>query len=149
LHQDGYGFYAGFFSNGAVENFGFKAALFCPTQVHPLQHSGPILGIGAASAGMHGQQGVAVVVPARKQQLCFLSFQGLFQGSDLRANLPGERAVVHLIERFEVMDFRGQRLPFLHDTGKVGDALHHLLSGIGVIPEIGAFRLSPEGLQVL
>jgi hypothetical protein len=41
-----------------VVHLGFEALLLGPAQVHAHQHLGPVLALGAARAGMHGDDGV-------------------------------------------------------------------------------------------
>ena len=46
-------FDADFFAAGFIQDFGLKAAFLGPAQVHPLQHLGPILGLGTACPGVN------------------------------------------------------------------------------------------------
>ena len=48
-----------------------EAAPLGPAQVHPQQHLGPVLGVGAAGAGVDGDDGVAGVVLAAEQARLF------------------------------------------------------------------------------
>ena len=56
IHRDGHALDPGFFAFGHVQNFGLETAPFDPAQVHAFQHGGPIVRIGAAHAGIDGQQ---------------------------------------------------------------------------------------------
>ena len=45
-----------------VQDSGMVVALLGPAQVHTQQHLGPVLGVGAAGAGVDSEDGVAAVV---------------------------------------------------------------------------------------
>jgi len=52
----------------AGEELELHAAALGPQRVHPLQHLGPVLGLGSAGPGVDRQVGIAEVVLARQQQ---------------------------------------------------------------------------------
>ncbi len=55
---EGGGLDAGLFAVLIVVDLGFEALLLGPAQVHAHEHLGPVLALGAARAGMHGDDGV-------------------------------------------------------------------------------------------
>ncbi len=55
---EGGGLDAGLFAVLVVVHLGFEALLLGPAQIHAQQHLGPVLALGAAGAGMHGDDGV-------------------------------------------------------------------------------------------
>ena len=59
----------GLFARHQVDDLGLETALLAPAQVHAQQHLRPVLRFGAASAGVDGDDGVAVVVRAGERQL--------------------------------------------------------------------------------
>ena len=62
LHQDGSGLDAGFVPVQVVQDLIGEALLFDVHGVHPVEHLGPVLGLGAARPGVEGEDGVAAVV---------------------------------------------------------------------------------------
>ena len=58
---DGGAFDAGDFAVVLIDQFEFKAAVFAPFQVHPQEHRRPVLGFGAAGAGLDVKIGVVAV----------------------------------------------------------------------------------------
>ena len=67
LHQDGGGFDARLVPVQVVQNLVGEALLFNVHGVHPVQHLGPVLGLGAAGPGVEGEDGVAaVILPGEK-----------------------------------------------------------------------------------
>ena len=74
LEPDGGALEPGLFSRLVVEDLGLEALALGVAQVHPQQHLGPVLGLGAAGPGMDGQDGVAGIVRVVEQgpQLRFL-----------------------------------------------------------------------------
>ena len=76
---DGGVFDAGLFAGRFVEDGGAKAFALGPSQIHAKQDGGPVLGFGAASAGLDGHDGVEVIVFAGEQRLRF-EFRNVFVG---------------------------------------------------------------------
>ena len=60
---------AGLLAVGDIEDGGVEAAALGPAQVHAKKHLRPVLGLGAAGAGMDGEQGVAGVVGAAEGEV--------------------------------------------------------------------------------
>ncbi len=54
-----------------VDDLALEAAALGPAQVHPEQHLGPVLGLGAAGAGMDGDDRVLPIVLAAEHLLDF------------------------------------------------------------------------------
>ena len=59
----------GLFAGQQVEDADLETVPLRPADVHPHQHLGPVLRLGAAGAGMDGEQGVARVVGALQHRL--------------------------------------------------------------------------------
>ena len=59
----------GFFARLVVDHLALEAAALGPAQVHPQQHLGPVLRLGAAGAGMDGDDRVLAIVLAAEHLL--------------------------------------------------------------------------------
>ena len=68
----------------AVEQCDRILIFLSPSGVHPQHHLGPIVGIGAAVAGVDREDRAGAVVGAAQQRLQFQLFDLLFQPSQLR-----------------------------------------------------------------
>ena len=66
FEMNGGGFDAGHFTIGHFHQFGLEACTLAPAQVHAQQHAGPVLGFGAARAGLNVQVAVVGVHLARE-----------------------------------------------------------------------------------
>ena len=77
----------------AVENLHLVAALLGPVDVHAQQHFGPIVGVGAAVAGINGKDGPLGVEGAVEQPLELQFAEELFEAFDFAGHLAGERAI--------------------------------------------------------
>ena len=124
-----------------------------PAGVHPVEHLGPVLGLGAAGAGMEGQDGAVAVVLPREERghpgLLNLFFQGLETGLQLFQQLLILRLLAHLAQGRQI-------LPLGHQLVLAGDlvlqlleALLHLLGSLQVVPEavLGGLVLQLSGLR--
>ena len=65
-----------------------------PAPLHPENHLGPVLGVGAAGAGVHCHQSVAGVVAAGEQPLLLELVETLLHGLDLLLELLGESQIL-------------------------------------------------------
>jgi len=77
LHQHGHALDAGLVAGLDVGDVPLVAALLAETKVHPQQHLGPVLALGAAGPGVDRQDGVGAVVLAAEH---LLELGGLDQG---------------------------------------------------------------------
>ncbi len=84
---------AGLFSRLHVENRDAEAPPLRPADVHPHQHFGPVLGFGAAGAGVNGDDGVPGVVRAPQHGLEFEAVQRGADAVDLGGQLREHRLV--------------------------------------------------------
>ena len=69
--DEGRGFDAGLFTSLNFEDSGLVAALLRPSEIHAHQHFRPVLGLGAAGAGMDVDDGIQPIVFAGEKQLRF------------------------------------------------------------------------------
>ena len=71
LSQEGHRLDTGFLTLLEVHDLGLVSPLFGPSQVHPQQHLGPILALGASGARMDRDDGVAGIVLPREKRVQF------------------------------------------------------------------------------
>ena len=77
-------------ARGRLLHLDLEAALLRPAQVHAQQHLGPVLGVGAARAAVHGHHGVAGVVAPPKRRCSSSSRHAPLESA--RAARPARRA---------------------------------------------------------
>ena len=148
----GAGAEAGFVAVGGVQHLDGTAAGSGPAGIHPQQHLNPVVGVGAAGAGVDGQDGGAVVVRAREGQLHFGAGQGGGQGIGFGGQFVLHCGVVGVgfgcgdqFQQFgEVGGLRLEAAPEVDGTLDAAQFLHLALGVGGVIPEIGGRRLAVE-----
>ena len=132
---------------------------FRPAGVHPVEHLGPVLGLGAAGARVERQDGtVAVIFPGEEgghPGLLDLLLQRLEAGFQLLQQLRVVRLLAHLAQGRQV-------LPLGHQLVLAGDlvlqlleALLHLLGPLQMVPEavlgglvLQLLRLRPGAVHV-
>ena len=152
LDGDGRGLDARLVTVFIVEDLVGELMPLRPAGVHPVEHLGPVLGLGAAGTGVEGQNGVvAVVLPGEER-----SHPGL-----LHLLLQGVEPVLELLEQFGVIGLLahlakgGEILPLVDELLLPGhlvlqllEALLHLLGALQVVPEsiLGGLILQPGGL---
>ena len=88
----------------SLQHLDLKAAPFGPAQVHPQQDLGPVLGIGAAGAGVDGDDRVAGVVLAAEQPRLFQLGQSPLDRAQLGVELSRHLLIFsrHLSQIVEV-----------------------------------------------
>ena len=139
-------------ARGAVVDVDFPAAAVAVAQVHAEQHLAPVLGLEAALAGGHGDDGVAVVEvvgePAGELELRELAFQLCRRGGGLVAQVVVARLFRELERRRGVVEL----LAGVVDGGDVGlrrcELRHHLAGGVCVVPQRRVAALILEALDV-
>ena len=70
------------------------AVLLRPERVHPQQHLGPIVGVGAAVAGVDREDRAGRVVPAVEQGLELELLDERFERGDFAGHFVGERRIL-------------------------------------------------------
>ena len=88
---------ARFVARLVVHQLALEAAALGPAQIHPEQHLGPVLRLGAAGAGMDGHDRVLAIVLAAEHLLDFAGLHFLVEDSRPWANSPstGSPASIH------------------------------------------------------
>ena len=110
-----------------------------PAGVHAVEHLGPVLGLGAASAGVDGEYDVVRVVLAGEQGGEAHGLEVALEPGVVRLQL-GEHGVVVLLERHladdhEVVPGGAELLVLLTLLLELFHALLHLLAPVEVVPE--------------
>ncbi len=128
---------ARFFAVLVVVHFGLEALLLGPAQIHAQKHLGPVLALGAAGAGMHGDDGVQRVGLAGEHGAGFQFLGKRGQGLDLAFEI-GEN-VFAFAGQFEVgVDVAGAADELFIVGDQRFEALaiaHHRLAGRGIGPQ--------------
>ena len=136
-----------------VEHLEFKAVLVRPLHIHAVEHLRPVLRLGAARAGVEGQNRVAVVVFAGKErrESCLLHIG--FEFTVALFELGQQARVVHLrshVDQREQIVARGNEL-FVAVNFIVQLLGAHLvfLRALQIVPEAVLVRLELEAVQLL
>ena len=96
---------AGLLPRARLQQLDLEAAALGPAHHHPQHHLGPVLGVGAARAGVDGHERVAGVVLAGEQPLLLERGQALLDRGERLLELGGELGVLlgELDEPLEVV----------------------------------------------
>ncbi len=120
--------------------------------VHPHQHLRPILGVDSAGAGVHGEDGVLLVVLLEEQGLELQAVQFPRHPAELGPGLLPMLLVTGLGgevgEGLGVVDGLLQGVDGLEQALVAGQALGGLPGVVGVVPEVGGRHLGPQVVEV-
>ena len=107
-----------------LRHLDLEAAPLGPAQVHAQQHLGPVLGVGAARAGVDGDDRVAGVVLAAEEARLFELGQAALDRRQLRLQLGRDRLVLvgELREVVEVVDVGLERAERLEPAARAACA---------------------------
>ena len=100
----------GLLARAGLEQLDLEAALLGPAHLHPQHHLGPVLGVGAAGAGVDRDDRVARVVGAGEEALLLEREQALLDRVELRRRAraaSSSSSSRKLDERLEVLDVGG------------------------------------------
>ena len=141
---------AGFLPFGEFIDADLHAVVLRPARVHAQQHLGPVLGVGAAGAGIDGEHDAFLVVFTAEQPLQLPAIE--FAAELVESRL---RFAEHLVVGLQVVELNGgftvlHRPAPLHQLLELRlhliEATHLLLRILLVIPEVG---LGSELFEVL
>ncbi len=109
-----------------------------PAEVHPVQHVGPVLRLGAAGSGVDGEDRVHVIVLAAEHHLELGGIGALLEIGDERSEilLDGLALAAELEEHFGVVEVGEDLPPLGEDRFDLGAAL---------VDDLGGGRITPEG----
>ena len=133
-----------------LQDLGLVSPAVAPAKVHAQQHLGPVLGLGAAGAGMKRDDGVPAVVSAAQQppQLHVRQAVGDFPEPGFRL-FQGLGVVLFLGQIQKETCFLDTRMAFavvVHGFPEQGLLLEDLLGLFGLVPEVGP---GGEGYQLV
>ena len=141
---------AGLLPRRGLLHLDLEAAALGPAQVHAQQHLRPVLGVGAAGAGVDGDDGVAGVVLTAEQPRLFQLVQPPLDRGQLGRQLARHLLVLgrHLGQLVEVAGLRLELAEGLQLALGAGVRGRGAGRGVLVIPEAGALHLllQPLGL---
>ena len=123
-----------------------------PAGVHAVEHLAPVLGLGAACAGLEGYQGVVAVVFAGQEGFETRFLHLLFQFRVPGGQLIQHGVVVlfdgHFADGHEIVPGGQHLLIPLHLGLQLTAPLHDLLGDLLVVPEAVGLDLGVEPLQL-
>ena len=148
LDLDGGRFDAGLFALSFLDIVDLEIVLFGPARVHAQQHSGPVLALGAAGAGMHFQVAIVDVGLAGKQRFEFAARHFGLQRPQSRFGFAHHLPIVLRLAEF---DHRHLIVEFLRDARERaelvverGALLHDAARALRIVPQIGVFGLAVQ-----
>ena len=151
--HDGGGLDSGLVALLVVQDLIAKAVTLRPSGVHPVEHLAPVLGLGAAGAGLEAHNGIVAVILAGEQRLQAAGLHLL--GQPLEALLQlGEHGVVvllgsHLADGHQVVPVGGHFLEPLDFGLRLPGLDHDLLALLWVVPEAGGLLHGVKPLQLI
>ena len=140
-----------------VVDLDLEAAALGPAQVHAQEHLGPVLGLGAAGAGVDGDDGPALVVGAAEEALLLAALELALQIAQPRLELGEELAVdgvagellAHqLLRRLEVAELAFELGELLETPLQPAVLGRGLRGALLVVPEVGRAHALLEGGDV-
>ena len=114
------GFDACFFAGSAFKTGGFEVVALGETEVHALEHAGPVHGFGTTDAGGDAEDGIVAVVGAGEAEGFLEGLEGVLEGGELGVELGGEVALVEREQFTEVVELGFEEDPRLGLGGLVG-----------------------------
>ena len=120
-----------------LEQLGLEAALLGPAELHPEHHLRPVLGVGAAGAGVDRDERVAGVVATREEAGLLEREQALLDRREVGLDLGGERRILvgQLDEPLQLAGILLERPEGLQAAGRPGVLCRDLAGRLGVLPE--------------
>ena len=138
---------AGLLPRARLEQLDLEAAPLGPAHHHAQDHLGPVLGVGAAGAGVDGHERVAGVVAAGEQALLLERREALLDGGERLLELGGELRVLvgELDEPLEVLDVARELLVRARAAALArACSAPTLPGGLRVVPEARLAHLALE-----
>ena len=148
---EGGGLDAGLLPRADLEQLDRESALLSPAHLHPQNHLRPVLGVGAAGAGVDRHERVTRVVGAGEQALLLERQQPCLDRFQLPLELAREVRILfgQLDERLEVLDVGGDAAEGLESAGQARVFGAGLGRRLGVVPEPGLAHLCLERRDAL
>ena len=139
LDGDGGGFEASLVPVLIVQGLVLEFMALRPAGIHPIEHGGPVLSLGAARAGMEGDDGVISIVLAGQQggQPGFLHL--LLQLGAAALQLGKQIRVVRLLAHFaqggHILPLADESVLPVHPVLQLLEPLVHHLRALQIVPE--------------
>ena len=152
LDGDGGGLDARLVALFIVEGGALEVVALGPAGVHPEEHLRPVLGLGAAGAGVEGEDGaVGIILPGEQglePRLLDLGLKLCVFRLDLGQDLLVLGLLAHLAEGHEILPGGDELVLPLDLVLQLLEAHLHLLGPGQVVPEpvLGGLLLQPRGL---
>ncbi len=150
LHLQGGGLDARLFSAGLFDNVDAHAVRVGPAAVHAFEHLGPVLGLGAAGAGVDLHKAVVAVGLAGQQRLQLGPRRHLLEPRQLPAGLFKRSLVALRVGQLGITQrVRQGVLDLAHGINLGSQAIavaHERLGFPGPVPKAGLFR---SGVQLV
>ena len=152
LDQDAGRFDAGLVAVEIVEDLIAESMGLDPVRVHPIEHRGPVLRLGAARACLEGDDGVVAVIFAGEQRLQPFPLHLFLKRLVALDQLVQHRVVIfldrHLADRHQIVPM-GTHLLITLDLGLQLTGLpRDLLRGVGIVPKAVRFDLRVQPVKV-
>jgi hypothetical protein len=110
-----------------IDDLRLVPVAFHPSGIHPEEHLGPVLGLGAAGAGVDGDDGVLVVVRVVEHQIEHVSVDPLAEigelGRDIRKGLLVLLFDAEFQEHTGILQIPAQGLVPVDPVGELGPLL--------------------------
>ena len=149
--DQGRGLDPGLLPRARLEKVDLEAPPLGPAHLHPQQHLGPVLGVGAAGAGVHRDDRVAGVVASREEPLLLELRQARLDVGARLLQLGGDRVVLgrELLQRLQVVELRLQHPVGLELALRARVLRRDARRPLLVVPEAGLLHLALERAYAL
>ena len=107
----------------ALQRINLHSRLFCPAQIHSLQHRRKILRVQPAHASGNTHNCRAIVIFARKQQIGFIPIKALLNRRNLRLEFWQQIVITKFHQFHHITNLHRQSLPRLDGLTKAGGLL--------------------------
>jgi hypothetical protein len=136
---------------GLLEHLGGELLLVAVLEVHPLEHRGPVLRLGAAGAGLDGKEAVVRIERVGEHAAEFERRNVALDAFDILADLL-ERSIVvvrarHLEELARVGDAAADALERQRDAFQDFLLLAELLRALRVVPQLRVLELAVQRFE--
>jgi hypothetical protein len=151
LDQEGGRLDPGLLPRRDLEQLHIEPALLRPPHLHPQDHLGPVLRIGAAGAGVDRDERIPGVISAGEQPLLLEFAETLLDGGDLLLQLLRDVRVLfrQLGKRLEVLDVALELVVHREPLVRPSVLGSYLRRPLLVVPEAGLSHLVLERLDAL
>jgi hypothetical protein len=126
------------FTGLIIDHLALQSVAFAPAQVHPEQHFGPVLGIGAPGAGVDGDDRIPGVILTTKQHLSLAFVDQPGENGKARTKFVGRAFILDckIEENLDVVDEPRQPLSGIDRPLEFGALLERFLRLLLIAPEI-------------